>query len=581
LRKLIVVLAAAAMAVAWTRAAAMSYDRLAEILGVPQRSAEADAYSAFLIARYATLTNDPQRALESYSDALQAQPENGELAERAVFAALLAGDFQRATEYASAAEDAKSDLSPHVRMTLAVDAIERGRRTRAEPYLAGRFGPFNTLMVTNLRAWLAMEAGDVDEARAVLTASQVGDETLDSVSLYMLGLIYLSAEEDRKALETFETVWAAGPRLAVAAEAQARLLVQNGRQYEALQLLTDFRQQVGPHPSIDRLRLQIAAGRNVDVVRPDLKQGAALALYAPAAALAAQTDSDLAGVYFAMALALDPQLDAARTLWADTLDRAGRRDEAILLLDDVPETSPFYATARGQMAWTFRRQGRNDRAIATAATALDAQPDRDLRIQLADLFTTLDRDGEADRLLTEIIKEDLSRGQQDWRLLFARGAARERLGRWPEAEIDLRAALVLAPDNPRVLNHLGYGLVDRGHDLEEGLRLISRAANLDPRSGHILDSLGWAYFQLGDYERAILQLERAVEIEPGNATINDHLGDAYWRVGRLIEARFQWQRAISLGLSGQELTEAEIKLERGLPYPSKSLVEYHDLAVHP
>ncbi|MEO0466532.1 MAG: tetratricopeptide repeat protein [Pseudomonadota bacterium] len=573
-------LAAAAIA-ACTSTASVGNERLLSLLGPAQRPADADTYSAFLIARYASLTNDPRRALEEYAVALENEPTNGELAERAVFTALVAGDFERAESYAGLAQDAKSELSPLVRMTLAVEAIQSDDVDEAIYQLeTGRFGPFNSMMVANLRAWLAMADGELETAHAILVSTRVGDGALDSVSLYMLGLIYLAAEQDDLALDVFETVWEAGPRLAVAAEAQARILANSDRRDDALEILQTFRAQVGPNPSVDRLSSRLEDGLPVALNRPTLREGAALALYAPAAALAAQTDSDLAGVYFAMALALDPDLDAARTLWANTLDTAGRRDDALRLLAGVKSDSPFYATARGQMAWAYRRQGRNDQAIETAATALAAQPDRDLKVQLADLFTTLDRDGEADRLLSEIIDLDGVSAREDWRLFFARGAARERLGRWPEAERDLRFAMTLSPDNARILNHLGYGLVDRGQNLEEGLRLISRAADLDPRSGLILDSLGWAYFRLGDYGRAVNQLERAVELEPGNAVINDHLGDAYWRTGRRTEAKFQWRRALALGLDGEAGQLAKSKMDVGLG-GTTNLVGYPDTNGHP
>src|SRR5690606_5409856 len=134
---------------------------------------------------------------------------------------------------------------------------------------------------------------------------------------------------------------------------------------------------------------------------------------------------------------------------------------------------------------------------------------------------------------------------QNWRLHFARAAARDSLGRWGDAEADLRQALALAPDQPDVMNYLGYTWVDRGENLQEGMALIRRAAELRPSSGAIVDSLGWAHYRLGDYRQAVLFLERAVELEPGSATLNDHLGDAYWRLGRRTEARFQWRRALT------------------------------------
>ena len=145
----------------------------------------------------------------------------------------------------------------------------------------------------------------------------------------------------------------------------------------------------------------------------------------------------------------------------------------------------------------------------------------------------------------------------------ARAAARERLGRWPEAEADLQRALVLSPEQPDILNYLGYSWIDRGVRLQEGLAMIQRAVALRPASGAVIDSLGWAYFRLGDYAQALEHIERAVELQPADATLNDHLGDVYWRLGRRIEARFQWRRALSLAPDAPASIEA--KMAAGLP----------------
>ena len=94
--------------------------------------------------------------------------------------------------------------------------------------------------------------------------------------------------------------------------------------------------------------------------------------------------------------------------------------------------------------------------------------------------------------------------------------------------------------------------------------MLIRAVELRPEDGYIVDSLGWVYYRLGDYENAVVQLERAVELTPIDPTINDHLGDAYWRVGRYAEARFQWRRALSFNPDEEQRPLIEGKIERGL-----------------
>jgi Flp pilus assembly protein TadD len=154
--------------------------------------------------------------------------------------------------------------------------------------------------------------------------------------------------------------------------------------------------------------------------------------------------------------------------------------------------------------------------------------------------------------------------RQHWTLFYFRGISHERAKQWPAAEKDFRKALDLNPDQPQVLNYLGYSWIDRGLNLDEGLLMIRKAVELRPKDGYIVDSLGWAFYKLGRYEEAAKELERAIELRPEDPVINDHLGDAYWRVGRQLEARFQWIHARDLKPEPEDLVKIEAKLKDGM-----------------
>jgi tetratricopeptide (TPR) repeat protein len=155
--------------------------------------------------------------------------------------------------------------------------------------------------------------------------------------------------------------------------------------------------------------------------------------------------------------------------------------------------------------------------------------------------------------------------RNDWNLFFQAGIAHERLKQWPRAEAHFKRALELYPDQPQVMNYLGYSWIDMNMNLEEGMDLIRAAVDLRPNDGYIVDSLGWAHYRLGDYEDAVRELERAVELRPADPTINDHLGDAYWQVGRKLEATFQWNRALANDPDEELKPKIELKLVEGLP----------------
>ena len=133
-----------------------------------------------------------------------------------------------------------------------------------------------------------------------------------------------------------------------------------------------------------------------------------------------------------------------------------------------------------------------------------------------------------------------------WAIYYFRGVDYERAKQWDKAEADFKKALELYPEQPLVLNYLGYSWVDQGVHLDEAFKMLRRAVELQPEDGYIVDSLAWAHYKLGHYDEAVKLLERAIELKPGDPVINDHLGDAYWQVGRKLDAEFQWNHARDL-----------------------------------
>jgi Flp pilus assembly protein TadD len=221
--------------------------------------------------------------------------------------------------------------------------------------------------------------------------------------------------------------------------------------------------------------------------------------------------------------------------------------------------SVAYAAAQSKLAWSHQQDGDPETALRVAqAAALSG--DETARLTLADLLRANDRHAEAVEILSTLIAEK----PDDWRLLYARGVSYERMKDWPKAEADLLAALKLEPDDPELLNYLGYSWIDRGERLAEALAMVEKAVATNPKSGAMVDSLGWAHYRLGDYKKAVETLERAVELEAGDPEINNHLGDAYWRVGRRDEAMFQWRRVLTLDPDERIKADAEAKLASGL-----------------
>jgi Flp pilus assembly protein TadD len=221
--------------------------------------------------------------------------------------------------------------------------------------------------------------------------------------------------------------------------------------------------------------------------------------------------------------------------------------------------------------------GRSDEALKHLQ-AIVAEDPRDIEAltALANLQRARKEFTESAKTYTRVLELLGTPARGDWTLFYFRGIVYERSKQWPLAEADFKKALELYPEQPLVLNYLGYSWVDQNMNLEEGLRLLRRAVQLRPDDGYIIDSLGWAHYRMGRFEEALRELERAIELKPGDPVINDHLGDVYWRVGRKLEAYFQWNHARDLKPEPEDLERILKKIEKGLedePKPTAAEAE--------
>tara|TARA_B100001123_G_scaffold247864_1_gene276835 strand:- start:245 stop:931 length:687 start_codon:yes stop_codon:yes gene_type:complete len=190
-------------------------------------------------------------------------------------------------------------------------------------------------------------------------------------------------------------------------------------------------------------------------------------------------------------------------------------------------------------------------------------------LALADILRIKEQYNDAIVVYDEAISRIDPIDTRHWSIFYARGMSLERNGDWERAELDFLQALRLQPDQPLVLNYLGYSWVEQGTKLVEAKSMIQRAVEQRPNDGYIVDSLGWVLYRLQEFEAALVHLERAVELRPDDPVINDHYGDALWAIGRHSEAKFQWLRALSLDPEKKLQESVQKKLKR--PNPKKPL----------
>ena len=278
-----------------------------------------------------------------------------------------------------------------------------------------------------------------------------------------------------------------------------------------------------------------------------------------------QVDPSATLVYARIAEALNPQSAEVKLFVAGVLEELDQYKLALNVYEKVGAEDPKYYTTQISKARAMRRSQRVDDGIDVLNDLAAAYPDVPVaHATLGDFLSRQDRYDEALTAYNAAISMYEAQNNVRWQLYYARGIVHERLKIWPNADQDFRSALALNPDQASVLNYLGYSLIERGEKLDEAMEMITKAVEIEPNSGYIVDSLGWGKFRLGQYEEAVPDLERAAELMATDPIVNDHLGDAYWAVGRKNEARFQWRRALSFNPEEVEETRIKRKLQVGL-----------------
>ena len=241
------------------------------------------------------------------------------------------------------------------------------------------------------------------------------------------------------------------------------------------------------------------------------------------------------------------------------------------IYERVLPTSPLQRNAQIQLAMNLDTLDQSDEAKAHLEKLIAANPgDVEAIMALGNVLRGRKQFAECADIYSKAVSTITKEEKPNWVLYYFRGICYERSKQWSKAEADLRKSLELYPEQPLVLNYLGYSWIDQGVNLDDGMSMIKRAVEQRADDGYIVDSLGWAYYRLGNIDEAVKQLERAVELKPEDPTINDHLGDAYWRAGRVLEARFQWSHARDLKPEPEDLSKIETKLKVGLSEDTSS-----------
>jgi tetratricopeptide (TPR) repeat protein len=526
---------------------------------------------SYLAARHASVERDASSAAAFYRSALRTDPKNNELLDRAFISSLAEGDIDEATKLAD--RILTIDKNNRVaRLVVGARDLKQKKYATAQININQSVrGPITDLVATLLSGWAAYGAGDTKTAIANID-KLTGPEWYPIFKDLHSGMILELSNKEKEAGARLERAYKLDDSALRVMDAWARWVSRNKDAAAATGVYEAFDKKLARHPLVLEGIRETKAGKKLPPLVDSPQAGAAEALYGIGASLTRRGGEDLALVYLQLALYLAPNHSLALLSLADLYESVKKPQMAIKIYERVPASSPLKRNAQIQQATDLDTAERSDEAIKILKGVV-AQDPKDLEALMA--LGNIERGRKKFADCTQTYTQGIdalpsASDKANWVYYYFRGICEERSKQWSKAEADMRKALDLQPEQPHVLNYLGYSWIDQGINLDDGMKMIKRAVEQRPDDGYIVDSLGWAYYRIGQFEDAVKNLERAIDLKPEDPTINDHLGDAYWRIGRTLEARFQWAHARDLKPEPEELPKIDAKIQNGLPEDTSS-----------
>lgn len=520
----------------------------------------------YLAGRFARASQDTEDAAGFYERALTRDPTNEVLLDQAFQMETMSADWPKAIPLAEqlAATHKSHRMSQFL---LGVTAFKNADYVKAEDHFkAASENPIGELTSAIALGWSRLAAGDADGALSAVDLPKQPDWAQFYLR-YHRGLIADIAGRKAVASAAYEKMFRQDSRTLRTSLAYAQHAAHYGDFKLARQIIKEqlTKTHGDPHPlAVDMLN-RINKTEKTALLITSPTEGLAEVYYGLGEALTGEGGVSLGTIYLQLALYVKPDHAFALAALANTEEVAHRYQDAIATYDKIPQGTPLQSAIDIRKAFNLNSLEKTDEAKAILERLATNDPNDVRPLEaLGNIYRARKQYAEAVTYFTRAIAVLGKPDNRHWGYYYARGTAYERLKKWPAAEADLKRALAMAPDQPLILNYLGYSWVDQGKHLKDGMRLIEKAVQLKPDDGYIVDSLGWAHFKRGDFKEAVRYLERAVEIKPEDPTLNDHLGDAFWKVGREREARFQWNQALSLAPEPEDAEKIKAKIERGL-----------------
>ena len=518
---------------------------------------------AYLAGRQAISDQNFVTASEFQTQSVSVDPSNSKLLEGLMISFIAQGSVDKAISIAEVYKDNgnKSQIS---QMILSASLIKDGRTEAFLSFIkdASKITP---ILKDLLSAWVLMGLNDDVNANRIFDKTSKVQGMGQFVNFHR-AMSQLAAGKFEQALKTFNLIHSDKEnQTRRSVISHTKILLSQSKFKEAQSLLEKW---FGPtfDPEIEELFLNATNGKvypktsfsNINIAVADV-------FHSIANLIRKEADPTFTLIYSRLAEYLDANHIDSILMTADLLVELEQYNLAIKEHEKLSNSQPQYFASELGRAEALRSSGKEEAAVEVLAALTRQFPNSPNGFSiLGNHYRRLEAYDRAEVAYKEAIKLYQAKGEAGWFLYYVRGITRERLNLWGLAEKDFRKALSLNPTQPQVLNYLGYSLIEKNTKLDEALDMIERAVKESPDSGYIVDSLGWGYYKLGEYEKAVPNLEKAAELMPIDPIVNDHLGDVYWMVGRKTEAEFQWRRALSFDPEEEEIQRIKKKLKVGL-----------------
>lgn len=522
------------------------------------------SYGAYLAGRIAHQRKNFNTAADYYIQALNQDPENQNLRSQIYVILASRGRIEEAARYAEESLK-KGDKNNITYIIIAVENMKKGNFNQTLKTINKLNGPIYKEFINPLiKAWAYAGENQPDKALQELKiiSKEPSFRALYNFHAGMLNDYFDRVDEARRHYEVIvneESLEMSFRALQVI----TNFYVRNGEQDKAIALVNKYSDDKLMIDMLNKLannvRRAVPSETKKIITSPQL--GLSEALFSIAATLRqGPSGVDIAHIFICLSIYANQNYDLAKLLLADILENREMYAEANDVYNEIPEESVAYYSAQVKKANNYvSLQDYKNAEILLKSLALESPGNYQVLLDLGDVLRMQDKPREAIRFYEEALNKLPENASQQWVLYYALGISYENNKQWNKAEEKLLKALEISPNNYLILNYLGYSWLKQGKNTEKAFGMIVDAYNQYPTDGHITDSMGWAFYEIGMYDQAIKYLEKAAELEPANALINDHLGDAYWLGGRKNEARFQWNHALTLPDESGEVVRSEVE----------------------